>query len=107
MTSYKLICDADLTGFHVNRLRLTQLTFTVGGRYRRVLAGTITQGDVKQADTTSTTCNADNVVVRLADVQNTSECFVEVQRSRQFMAVTAQSLHHRGVSTSERLWHRY
>ena len=97
----------NLTRSHVDGLTSTELALAVRGRYQRVLAGAVSQGDVEQANPTSTTSNPVTIVVWLASVQKTSDCFVEVEWGCQFVSVTAQLIHHLDFLTSERLRHRY
>ena len=91
----------------VDGMGSTQLALTVGQRYRGVLARAVVQGDVEQADPASAARDSLTVVVRTADVQETSQSFVHVERGRQLVLVAAQRVHHLAVSTSERLGHRY
>ena len=67
---------------HVDWITATERTLAVRGRYRCVVAGAVSQDDVKQAHPTSTTSNSVTVVVRLADIQKTSDRFVDVERRR-------------------------
>jgi len=85
----------------------TELTLAVRGRQRRVIARAVGQGDVKQADAMSTTCNSTLVVIRPTDVQKTADRFMEVERRRQFVPVIAQRRHHLDVTASERRWNCY
>jgi len=72
----------NLTRSDVDWITATERTLAVRGRYRRVVAGAVSQGDVKQAHPTSTTSLSATIVVRFADVQKTSDRLVDVERRR-------------------------
>jgi len=74
--------------FLIHRKTLTQLTFAVDRRYRCVLAGTVTQGDVEQTDSLSTVGNSLPVVIRPADVHQSTDRLMDIKRRRQSVLVT-------------------